>query len=83
MLYSDEKWFYGLVARTFAKACESLGVQKQSFSCEQIGRRDAIDRRVEEMKRGRKILPFCSQRSFPSISYTLNKTILLVQNSPK
>ena len=34
MLYSDEKWFYGLVARTFAKACESLGVQKQSFSCQ-------------------------------------------------
>ena len=26
LLYlSDEKWFYGLVARTFAKACESLG----------------------------------------------------------
>ncbi len=31
MLSSDEKWFYGLVVRTFAKACESLGVQKQSF----------------------------------------------------
>ena len=31
---SDEKWFYGLVARTFAKACESLGIKKQSFSCQ-------------------------------------------------
>ena len=31
---SDEKWFYGLVARTFAKACESLGIAKQSFSCQ-------------------------------------------------
>jgi hypothetical protein len=29
---SDEKWFYGLVARTFAKACESLGINKQTFS---------------------------------------------------
>ncbi len=28
-----KKWFYGLVARTFAKACESLGIRKQSFSC--------------------------------------------------
>ena len=34
------------------------------------------------MKRRRKILPFCSQCSFPSISYILIKTILLVQNSP-
>ena len=34
MLSSDEKWFYGLVARTFAKACESLGIQKQSFCCQ-------------------------------------------------
>ena len=35
LLYlSDEKWFYGLVARTFAKACESLGITKQSFSCQ-------------------------------------------------
>ncbi len=25
---------YGLVARTFAKACESLGIPKQSFSCQ-------------------------------------------------
>ncbi len=31
---SDEKWFYGLVARTFAKACESLGIKKQTFSCQ-------------------------------------------------
>ncbi len=31
---SDEKWFYGLVARTFAKACESLSIRKQSFSCQ-------------------------------------------------
>ena len=31
---SDEKWFYGLVARTFAKACESLGITKQTFSCQ-------------------------------------------------
>jgi hypothetical protein len=31
---SDEKWFYGLVARTFAKSCESLGIKKQSFSCQ-------------------------------------------------
>jgi hypothetical protein len=23
----------GLVARTFAKACESLGIEKQAFSC--------------------------------------------------
>jgi hypothetical protein len=29
---SDEKWFYGLVTRTFAKACEGLGISKQSFS---------------------------------------------------
>ena len=34
MLSSDEKWFYRLVARTFAKACESLGIQKQSFCCQ-------------------------------------------------
>ncbi len=26
--------FYGKVARTFAKACESLGIPKQSFSCQ-------------------------------------------------
>ena len=26
---SDEKWFYGLVARTFAKACESLGIKSK------------------------------------------------------
>jgi hypothetical protein len=31
-LCSDKKWFYGLVARTFAKAWESSGVHKQSFS---------------------------------------------------
>jgi hypothetical protein len=31
---SDDKWFYGLVARTFVKACESLGIKKQSFSCQ-------------------------------------------------
>jgi hypothetical protein len=34
VLPSDEKWFYGLVARTFAKTCESLGIPKQSFSCQ-------------------------------------------------
>ena len=33
-LLCDEKWFYGLVARTFAKACESLGITKQTFSCQ-------------------------------------------------
>jgi hypothetical protein len=32
--HSDEKCFYGLVARTFAKACESLGIQKAMFSCQ-------------------------------------------------
>ncbi len=32
--HSDEKWFYSLVARTFAKACESLGTRKQTFPCQ-------------------------------------------------
>jgi hypothetical protein len=31
---SDEKWFYGLVALTFAKACETLNINKQTFSCQ-------------------------------------------------
>jgi hypothetical protein len=29
---SDEKWWFGLVARTFAKMCPELGVEKKSFS---------------------------------------------------
>ena len=29
---SDEKWWFGLVARTFAKMCPELGIEKQSFS---------------------------------------------------
>jgi hypothetical protein len=29
--HSAEKWFYWLVARTFAKACESLGIRKATF----------------------------------------------------
>ena len=33
-MLSYEKWFYGLLARTFAKACESLGITKQTFSCQ-------------------------------------------------
>jgi hypothetical protein len=29
---SDEKWWFGLIARTFAKMCPELGVEKKSFS---------------------------------------------------
>jgi hypothetical protein len=29
---SDEKWWFGLVARTFAKMCPELGIEQQSFS---------------------------------------------------
>ena len=29
---SDEKWWYGLVARTFAKMCPALGINKEVFS---------------------------------------------------
>jgi hypothetical protein len=28
---SDEKWWFGLVARTFAKMCSELGVDKKAF----------------------------------------------------
>ncbi len=28
----DEKWFHGLVPRSNAKACEELGIMKQSYS---------------------------------------------------
>jgi hypothetical protein len=31
-IHSDEKWFYGLVARKNAKACPSLGIDKQTYS---------------------------------------------------
>jgi hypothetical protein len=42
-LCSDEKWFYGLVARTFAKACKSLGIQKQTFSCQHKSHTKKVD----------------------------------------
>lgn len=29
---SDEKWWFGLIARTFAKMCPELGVEKKSVS---------------------------------------------------
>jgi len=29
---SDEKWWFGLVARTFAKMCPALGIEKEVFS---------------------------------------------------
>jgi hypothetical protein len=29
---SDEKWWFGLIARTFAKMCPEIGVKKKSFS---------------------------------------------------
>jgi hypothetical protein len=29
---SDEKWWFGLIAHTFAKMCPELGVEKKSFS---------------------------------------------------
>jgi hypothetical protein len=29
---SDEKWWFGLVARTFAKMCPELGIDKKAFS---------------------------------------------------
>jgi hypothetical protein len=29
---SDEKWWFGLIARTFAKMCPELGIEKKSFS---------------------------------------------------
>jgi hypothetical protein len=29
---SDEKWWYGLVSRTFAKMCPVLGIDKEVFS---------------------------------------------------
>ncbi len=28
---SDEKWWFGLIARTFAKMCPELGIEKKSF----------------------------------------------------
>ncbi len=28
----DEKWFHGLVPRSNAKACDELGIKKQSYS---------------------------------------------------
>ena len=31
-IHGDEKWFYGLVPRANAKACEELGVKVQSYS---------------------------------------------------
>ena len=30
---SDEKWWYGLVLRTFAKMCPALGIDKEVFAC--------------------------------------------------
>jgi hypothetical protein len=30
---SDEKWWYGLVLRTFAKMCPALGIDKEVFTC--------------------------------------------------
>ncbi len=29
---SDEKWWFGLVVRTFAKMCPELGIGKKAFS---------------------------------------------------
>ena len=29
---SDEKWWFGLVARTFAKMCPALGIKKEVFA---------------------------------------------------
>jgi hypothetical protein len=29
---SDEKWWFGLVARAFAKMCPALGIQKEVFA---------------------------------------------------
>jgi hypothetical protein len=29
---SDEKWWFGLVARTFAKMCPALGIMKEVFA---------------------------------------------------
>jgi hypothetical protein len=29
---SDEKWWFGLVSRTFAKMCPALGIQKEVFA---------------------------------------------------
>jgi hypothetical protein len=29
---SDEKWWFGLVSRTFAKMCPALGIEKEVFS---------------------------------------------------
>ncbi len=31
-IMSDEKWWFGLVSRTFAKMCPALGIQKEVFS---------------------------------------------------
>jgi hypothetical protein len=30
---SDEKWWYGLILRTFAKMCPALGIEKEVFTC--------------------------------------------------
>ncbi len=30
---SDEKWWHGLVLRTFAKICSALGIEKEVFTC--------------------------------------------------
>ena len=30
---SDEKWWHGLVLRTFAKKCPALGIEKEIFTC--------------------------------------------------
>jgi hypothetical protein len=30
---SDEKWWHGLVLRTFSKMCPALGIDKESFTC--------------------------------------------------
>jgi hypothetical protein len=29
---SDEKWWFGLVSRTYAKMCPALGIEKEIFS---------------------------------------------------
>jgi hypothetical protein len=29
---SDEKWWFGLVSRTFAKMCPALGIKKEVFA---------------------------------------------------
>jgi hypothetical protein len=29
---SDEKWWWGLIARSFAKCCPELGINKKAFS---------------------------------------------------